>query len=71
MKEFKKDIFEIMFKVKGLSIDDSESLNILEKLFEDIFKEFYEKERNMEFDEEVVNLFLLIVSGESVLDEIN
>lgn len=71
MKEFKKDILEIMPKVKGVSMDDSESLNISEKSFEEIFKEFYEKERNVEPDEEVVNLLLSIVSGESALDETN
>ncbi|AGX42228.1 exonuclease SbcCD subunit D [Clostridium saccharobutylicum] len=71
MKEFKKDILEIMPKVKGLSMDDSEGLNLSEKSFEDIFKEFYEKERKVEPDEEVVDLLLSIVSEESALDETN
>jgi exonuclease SbcD len=69
MKDFKKDILEIMPKVKGL--EDEIALDLKEKSFEDIFKDFYLKEREVPPDEEVVELLLSIISEEGEADETN
>lgn len=63
MKNFKKDILEIMPKVNGIN-EDEEEVNIHEKSFEEIFKDFYKKERNLEPDKEVIDLLLSIVNEE-------
>ena len=67
MKDLKKDILEIMPKVKG--IDEEVELNISEKSFDDIFKEFYVKERGTPPEEEVVELLLSIINEEGEADE--
>lgn len=63
MKNFKKDILEIMPKVNGIN-EDEEEVNIHEKSFKEIFKDFYKKERNLEPDKEVIDLLLSIVNEE-------
>lgn len=69
MKDLKKDILEIMPKVKGL--EEEIALDLKEKSFEDIFKDFYIKEREVPPDEEVVELLLSIISEEGETDEAN
>jgi len=69
MKDLKKDILEIMPKVKGL--EEEIALDLNEKSFEEIFKDFYMKEREVPPDEEVVELLLSIISEEGEIDETN
>lgn len=69
MKDLKKDILEIMPKVKGL--EEEIALDLNEKSFEEIFKDFYMKEREVPPDEEVVKLLLSIISEEGEIDETN
>ena len=67
MKDLKKDILEIMPKVKG--VDEEVEINISDKSFDDIFKEFYVKERGTPPEEEVVELLLSIINEEGEADE--
>ena len=69
MKDLKKDILEIMPKVKGL--EEEVALDLKEKSFEEIFKDFYMKEREVPPDNEVVELLLSIISEEGETDETN
>ena len=68
-KDLKKDILEIVPKVKGL--EEEIALDLKEKSFEEIFKDFYMKEREVPPDEEVVELLLSIISEEGETDEAN
>ena len=70
MKGIKKDILEIIPKLQSDEEDES-AVIIQEKSFEEIFREFYKKERNIEADDEVVNLLLKLVSEEEDEDEAN
>ena len=70
MKGIKKDILEIIPKLQSDEEDES-VVTIQEKSFEEIFREFYKKERNIEADDEVVNLLLKLVSEEGDEDEAN
>lgn len=69
MKGYKKDILEIVPKIKGLD-NEVELEEIKDKPLDEIFKEFYKKERGVEPEEEVVNLLLSILSEEEE-DEAN
>ncbi|MGL4772096.1 MAG: exonuclease SbcCD subunit D [Clostridium sp.] len=69
MKDLKKDILEIQPKIVGAE-GEEEEINLTEKSFDEIFKEFYKKERDVEADEEIVKLFLSII-GEEGEDEAN
>lgn len=69
MKELKKDILEIMPKVKGLA--EEIALDLSEKSFEEIFKDFYIKERETAPEEEIVGLLLSIMSEEGEIHETN
>jgi exonuclease SbcD len=69
MKDLKRDILEIVPKVKG--IEDEIALDLKEKSFEEIFKDFYMKEREVPPDEEVVELLHSIISEEGETDEAN
>ncbi|MEG1255019.1 exonuclease SbcCD subunit D [Clostridium sp.] len=64
MKSLKKDILEIMPKIIGDDEESEETTSLSEKSFQDIFKEFYKKERGVEAAEEVVDLLLSIISEE-------
>ncbi|MEG2290326.1 MAG: exonuclease SbcCD subunit D [Clostridium sp.] len=64
MKTLKKDILEIMPKIVGVDEDDEDTTSLSEKSFEDIFKEFYKKERGVDAEKEVVDLLLSIISEE-------
>ena len=70
MKGIKKDILEIIPKLQS-DEEDKSAVTIQEKSFEEIFREFYKKERNIEADDEVVNLLLKLVSEEGDEDEAN
>ena len=61
---------EIIPKLQSDEEDES-AVTIQEKSFEEIFREFYKKERNIEADDEVVNLLLKLVSEEGDEDEAN
>ena len=63
MKSLKDDILEIIPKIKSEENDDEEIRNFSEKTFEEIFKEFYKKERDVEPEEELVKMLLSIVEG--------
>ncbi|MGL5150522.1 MAG: exonuclease SbcCD subunit D [Clostridium sp.] len=64
MKEFKKDILSINPIIQSLDSDEEESTLMSDKSFEDLFKEFYKKEKSVDPDEEIVELFLSIVGGD-------
>lgn len=70
MKDIKKDILEISPKIID-SYDEEVAVSIQEKSFDEIFKDFYKKERNVEADEEVVELFLKLISEEGEENETN
>ncbi|AWK51128.1 exonuclease SbcCD subunit D [Clostridium beijerinckii] len=69
MKDLKKDILEIIPKVKG--VEEEIAIDLSDKSFEDIFKDFYAKERETMPEEEVVELLLSIISEEGEIDETN
>lgn len=71
MKEIKKDILEIIPKIIGEVANDEETTSLSEKSFEEIFKEFYVKERGIEATDEVVNMLLKIIQEEGDKDESN
>ena len=62
MKALKKDILEILPIIVGDNAIDENIVDLHEKSFEDIFKEFYKKERGVEADNEVLELLLNIVN---------
>lgn len=61
MKSTKKDILEITPKIIGVDNEEIDINNFSQKSFEDIFKEFYLKERKVEPQKEVVDLLLSIM----------
>lgn len=62
IKDIKKDILEIIPKLNNLE-ENEEEVSIYEKSFEDIFKDFYKKERGVEADHEILELLLSLVEG--------
>lgn len=64
MKDLKKDILEIMPKITSLNSEEDDVESFKEKSFEDIFRDFYFKEREVEPSDEVVNTLLSIISEE-------
>ena len=64
MKDLKKDILEIMPKITSLDSEEDDVESFKEKSFEDIFRDFYFKEREVEPSDEVVNTLLSIISEE-------
>ena len=71
MKSLKKDILEIIPKIKGTEEEEDTKESMKEQSFEEIFRDFYKKERGLEADEEVVNLLLSILSEEEDTNEAN
>ena len=61
MKNYKKDIIEIMPILLCDEKPTNEITNMADKSFEDIFREFYKNERETEPDEELVNMLLELV----------
>lgn len=64
MKSTKKDILEIVPKISGENNENIDISSFSEKSFEDIFKDFYLKERKFEPQEEIVDLLLSIMKEE-------
>ena len=64
MKSYKNDILEILPVIKNED-DEDEMEERRERSFEELFKDFYKKERGVEPDEEVVNTLLSILGGEN------
>lgn len=73
MNEYKKDIIEILPKIKGSDEEYIHLENIVERGMDELFKEFYKSLRNVEPDEEIMDLFLKIAldveEGEEDLNE--
>ncbi|MFI3210724.1 MAG: exonuclease SbcCD subunit D [Peptostreptococcaceae bacterium] len=63
MRSLKKDIIEINPKIIGLNHIEDE-VDISDKSFEELFKSFYEKERDTKPNENIVNLILSIIDEE-------
>lgn len=62
MKSLKADILEIMPKIIGNEEgEEEEGRSLSEKSFEEIFQEFYKRERGVEADKEVVELLMSII----------
>ena len=64
MKSLKKDILEISPKIIGDNAIDENIVDLHEKSFEEIFKDFYKKERGVDADKEVLDLLLNIINEE-------
>jgi exonuclease SbcD len=65
MKRLRRDIIEIIPQIEGLdNTEDIEYESLTGKSMEEVFKEFYKKQRLVEPTEELTNLFLSIASGE-------
>ncbi|MBV4424102.1 exonuclease SbcCD subunit D [Clostridium tyrobutyricum] len=71
MKTNKKDIIEIVPKIVGENVDNIDIGSFSEKTFEEIFKEFYFKERKVEPQQEVVDTLLSIMNGGEEENETN
>lgn len=71
MKNTKKDILEITPKITSESIDEIDVSSFSEKSFDEIFKEFYLKEKKMEPQPDVTDLLLSIMKEEDEEDEAN
>ncbi len=69
MKDLKDDILEISPKIIG-SEDEELEENMNQKSFEELFREFYKKERDVEVQQEVVDVLMKIL-GEEDTDETN
>lgn len=70
MKSAKKDILEISPIIKGENAEEIVLYDFSDKSFEEIFKEFYKKERTVEPQQELIDLLLGILSEEEE-DEAN
>jgi len=64
MKILKRDILEIMPKIIGVEEEDENARSLSEKSFEEIFKDFYKRERGVDAEDEVVDLLMSIISEE-------
>ena len=64
MKSYKNDILEILPVIKNED-DEEEMEERREKSFEELFKDFYKKERGTLPEEEVVDTLLSILGGEN------
>jgi len=68
MKILKRDILEIMPKIIGGEEEDENARSLSEKSFEEIFKDFYKRERGVDAEDEVVDLLMSIISEEGGQD---
>ena len=59
----RKDILEIIPKLQN-EADDESAISLSEKSFEELFIDFYKKERMGEPDKEIIDLFLNLVYEE-------
>jgi exonuclease SbcD len=69
MKDLKKDILEINPLIKGKESEEEDTISLSEKSFQEIFTEFYLKERNVNPEDELVELLLSIVSEDGEENE--
>ncbi len=65
MKLWKDDILEIIPIVKAEAEAMEKERNFSQKSFEELFKEFYKKERDLEADAEIVELLMSIVEEQA------
>ena len=71
MKDFKNDILEILPKIDDEDDEEFNWENLKEKPFEEIFREFYKKERDVEPQEEVLEMLMSIMNEEGDEHETN
>lgn len=71
MKSTKKDILEISPKISNQDNEEIDINSFSEKSFEEIFRDFYMKERKVEPQQEVVDLLLSIILEEEMDNEAN
>lgn len=71
MKNLKKDILEISPKITDENLEEIDFNSFSEKSFEEIFRDFYMKERNVEPDDEIVDILLSILEKEESEIETN
>lgn len=71
MRGCKKDILEIIPKIKTAENVEEEMESLKDKSFEDIFKEFYKKTRGTDPQDELVKLLLSIAEDGGEADEAN
>ncbi len=64
LKSIKKDILEVVPIISNTYEEKEIALSLCEKSFDELFMEFYKKERSVEPDKEVVDFLLKIVSDE-------
>ena len=64
MKSLKDDILEVIPKIKSEENEEESLKNISEKSFEEMFRDFYKKERDVEPTDEIVELLLSIMEGD-------
>ena len=64
LKELKKDILEVTPIIENIHRDDESAISLSEKSFEELFIDFYKKERMGEPDKEIIDLFLNLVYEE-------
>lgn len=57
MNDYKKDIVEIVPKLKGVSQEEDYSYNLSERSIGELFKEFYVSQRGVEPSEEIMSVF--------------
>lgn len=69
MNEYKKDIIEIIPKIKVAEENDIDLKNLREKTMEELFKEFYLSQKGTEINEELMDLFISIVNDEDEVIE--
>lgn len=70
MHSKKEDIIAIIPKIKG-NEEEEDLGTIAEKPVEQIFREFYKKEKGVEPQDDVINLFLNLMGREELEDETN
>lgn len=71
MKTLKRDILEIVPKITAIESEEDEMSSLLEKSFNEIFKEFYIKNRGVDPDDEIVELLNSIMHEDGEFDEAN
>lgn len=69
MNEYRKDIVEIVPKIRGLEQEEEEFQGIGDKSVTELFKEFYLSQRGVEPREEIMKVFAELAYEEEELDE--
>ena len=72
MNEYRKDIVEIVPKIRGLEQEEEEFQSSGDKSITELFRDFYISQRGVEPTEEVMNIFAeLAYEGEDLDEEEN